>query len=169
MKTLDIKSKRYGNLKALVDDDDYEKLKTNFNNMKWCVSKNNKGLYVQKRTSEGIIYLHRYIMNNPNGIVDHINNDTLDNRKENLRITTTSNNLRNGTIRVNNTTGVKGVCYNKDRKKYEARIKVNYKSILLGRFDTLEEAKNKRKDAEIKYWAVKGSDENDISRVQKQI
>lgn len=169
MKTLDIKSKRYGNLKVLVDDDDYEKLKTNFNNMKWCVSKNHKGLYAQKRTSEGIIYLHRYIMNNPNGILDHINNDTLDNRKENLRITTTSNNLRNGTIRVNNTTGVKGVCYNKDRKKYEARIKVNYKNILLGRFDTLEEAKNKRKDAEIKYWAVKGSDENDISRVQKQI
>lgn len=169
MKTLDIKSKRYGNLQVLVDDDDYEKLKTNFNNMKWCVSKNRKGLYAQKRTSEGKIYLHRYIMNNPNGIVDHINNDTLDNRKENLRITTTSNNLRNGTIRVNNTTGVKGVCYNKDRKKYEARIKVNYKNILLGRFDTLEEAKNKRKDAEIKYWAVKGSDENDISRVQRQI
>lgn len=165
MKSLDIKSKRYGDLKVLVDDDDYEKLKNNFKNMKWCVTKNHKGLYAQKRTNEGKIYLHRYIMNNPNGIVDHINNNTLDNRKENLRVTTTSNNLRNGTLRTNNTTGVKGVRYDKERKKYEARIKVNYKSILLGRFDTLEEAKSKRKDAEIKYWAVEGSGEYDIPRI----
>ena len=93
-------------------------------------------------------------MNNPNGIVDHINHNTLDNRKDNLRVTTNSNNLRNGTIRTNNKTGVKGVSYCKERKKYVASIKVNYKTINLGRFDTLEEAKKKREEAEILYWAV---------------
>lgn len=135
--------------------------------MKWCVSKNHKGLYVQKRTNKGKIYLHRYIMNNANGIVDHINNNTLDNRKCNLRITTTADNLRNGTLRVNNKTGVKGVYYDKKMKKYVASIKVKYKNIYIGRYNTLEEAKIEREKAEVKYWAVKGDDDFDIPRVQE--
>ena len=133
--------------------------------MKWCVTKNRKGLYAQKRVNKNKIYLHRYILNNPEGVVDHINHNTLDNRKENLRITTNANNLRNGTLRNNNKTGIIGVYYSKKRKKYVATIKVNYKSIYLGRFNTLEEAKEKRKSAEIKYWAVEGEDAFDIPRV----
>lgn len=168
-KEIDVYSKKYGYLKALVDDEDYERLQKDFNNMKWCVSKNRKGLYVQKRVNKKILYLHKYIMNNTDGIIDHINHNTLDNRKCNLRITTNANNLRNGTIRTNNKTGVNGVYYDKSRNKYVASIKVNYKTIHLGRYNTLEEAKKIRKDAEVKYWAVKGSDEYDIPRVQKQI
>ena len=168
-KEIDIYSKKYGHLKTLVDDEDYERMQKDFNNMKWCVSKNHKGLYAQKRVNKKILYLHKYIMNNTDGIIDHINHNTLDNRKNNLRITTNANNLRNGTIRTNNTTGVNGVYYDKSRNKYVSKIKVNYKSIYLGRYDTLEEAKKHRKDAEVKYWAVKGSDEYDIPRIQKQI
>ena len=154
MKILYIKSNKYKDLEILLDDEDYEKIKKDFNNLKWSVTKNRKGLYAQKRVNKKIIYLHRYVMNNPDGIVDHINHNTLDNRKENLRGTTNSNNLRNGTIRKNNKTGVKGVSYCKKRKKFVATIKVNYKTINLGRYDTLEEAKEKRKEAEILYWAV---------------
>lgn len=154
MKTLTIFSKKYGKLEALLDDEDYNKIKEDFKNMKWCVSKNRKSLYVQKRTDKGKVYLHRYIMKNPKGIVDHINHNTLDNRKENLRIVNNADNLRNGTVRANNTTGKSGVYFRKDRNKYIARIKVNYETINLGSFDTLEEAIEKRKTAEMKYWVV---------------
>ena len=149
----------------LLDDEDYIKIEKEFKNLKWSVSKNGHGLYAQKRTSNGLIYLHRYILGNPNGIVDHINHNTLDNRKENLRITTNANNLRNSNIRVDNKSGIKGVRYRQDRKKYVASIKVNYKNIYLGSFNTLEEAAKERKKAEIKYWAVKGDGGFDISRV----
>ena len=169
IKELEIHSKKYGNLKVLLDDDDYERIQKDFNNMKWCVSKCRHGLYAQKRVNKKNIYLHRYIMGNPKGIIDHINHNTLDNRKSNLRTTTNANNLRNGTLRPNNKTGVNGVYFDKRRNKYVARIKVNYKDIFIGRYDTLEEAKENRKNAEIKYWAWEGSDENDLSRVQKEI
>ena len=164
-KEIDIYSKKYGYLKTLVDDEDYERLQKDFNNMKWCVSKNRKGLYAQKRVNKKIIYLHRYIMNFPNEVVDHINHNTLDNRKNNLRITSNANNLRNGTVRTNNKSGITGVSYDKKRKKYVSSIKVYYKTINLGRFDTIEEAIKARKNAEVKYWAVKGDDEYDIPRV----
>lgn len=155
IKELEVHSKKYGELKVLLDDNDYDKIRKDFNNMRWSVSKNRNNLYVQKRVGKRIIYLHRYIMNFPDGVVDHINHNTLDNRKENLRVVSNADNIRNGTVRINNKTGVNGVYFRKDRNKYIARIKVNYKSINLGSFDTLEEATKVRKNAEIKYWAVK--------------
>ena len=158
MKILKINSKKNGNLDVLLDDEDYERMQKDFVSMRWATSKCHKGIYLQKRVNKKIILLHRYIMGFPNGIVDHINHNTLDNRKENLRITNNANNLRNGTLRPNNKTGVVGVSYCEESKKYTAHIKVNYKSIYLGAFDTLEEAKTIRKNAEIKYWNYKGDD-----------
>ena len=159
MKILRIDSPKYGLINILLDDEDYERIEKDFKNLKWTVTKNRNKLYAQKMVNGKNIYLHRYIMNCPKGkYVDHINHNTLDNRKQNLRITNNADNLRNGEIRVNNKTGVKGVYFDKERKKYVARIKVNYKGIFLGRFDTLEEAQKIRKEAEIKYWAVDGGD-----------
>lgn len=154
MKKIRINSKKYGILEILLDDEDYNKIQKDFNNLNWSITKNHNGLYAQKRVNKKNIYLHRYIMNNPNGIVDHINHNTLDNRKENLRITNNANNLRNGNIRKNNKSGINGVYYDKKRNKYSASIKVNYKNIFLGRFKTLEEAIKIRKQAELKYWEI---------------
>lgn len=159
MKELIINSKKYGILKALLDDKDYEKIKQDFKNLDWTVTKNRNKFYAQKRVNGKNIYLHRYIMNCPKDkYVDHINHNTLDNRKENLRITNNADNLRNGEIRINNKTGVKGVYFDNIRKKYVAKIKVNYKDIFLGRFDSLEKAQKIRREAEIKYWAMNGGD-----------
>jgi hypothetical protein len=156
MKQLIIDSKKYGTKIVLLDDEDYERIKNDFKSTKWCVTKNRNNLYAQKRADKKMIYLHRYIMNCPKEMyVDHVNHNTLDNRKCNLRITTNADNLRNGNIRKNNTTGINGVYYDKTRKKYVARIKVNYKNIMLGRYNTLEEATNIRKNAEIKFWQTK--------------
>ena len=159
MKTLKINSSKYGLINVLLDDEDYERIEKDFKNLKWTVTKNRNKFYVQKRVNGKNVYLHRYVMDCPKDkYVDHINHNTLDNRKENLRITTNADNLRNGKIRVNNKTGVKGVYFDNKRNKYIARIKVNYKGIFLGRFDTLEEAQKIRKEAEIKYWAMNGGD-----------
>jgi hypothetical protein len=72
--------------------------------------------------------------------VDHINNNTLDNRIENLRWATVQENTFNSKICKNNTSGVKGVSYNKRDKKWVASIKINGKKSHLGSFDNKEEA-----------------------------
>jgi len=83
--------------------------------------------------------MHRMIVNAPDGmLVDHINGDTLDNRKENLRICTPSENIRNSKRRSTNTSGFKGV--NFQCGKWMARIMIHQKRYNLGLFDTPEEA-----------------------------
>ena len=158
MKTLEIKSKMYGVFNVILDDDTYEKLKTEFKNMKWCVrvSPNRRNLYYfQKRLpNRKLIELHRWIMDFPEKgkFVDHINHNTLDNRKENLRVVSNSDNLKNARTRIDNKTGHKGVSFDKTRNKWSVGIKVNYKKIFIGRFDNFEDAIKARKEAEIKYW-----------------
>lgn len=70
--------------------------------------------------------------------VDHINGQTLDNRKQNLRICSQAENCRNRSKDRRNTTGYKGPVWN--RGAWAVRITFNYKGIYVGRYDTLEEA-----------------------------
>lgn len=70
--------------------------------------------------------------------VDHINGVTYDNRASNLRLATASQNQANSVIRKDNTSGYKGVCFNKKRNKWRARIYINNKQISIGYFDTPE-------------------------------
>ena len=73
-------------------------------------------------------------------IIDHINGDKLDNRIENLRSATVGQNQHNRKTNTNNTSGYKGVCWDKAMKKWRARIKLEDKSIHLGYFTNAEEA-----------------------------
>lgn len=70
---------------------------------------------------------------------------------QNCRWATYSEQNRNQRIRSTNKTGITGVWKNK-RGSYEANIGINYKQIKLGVFNNLEEAKEARKQAELKYW-----------------
>jgi hypothetical protein len=83
------------------------------------------------------IMLHRYIMElagrDPGARVDHINKNRLDNRLQNLRAATASQNAVNSKLRVNNKSGFRGVSW--ESGKWLAKIKVNYVPIRLGRFD----------------------------------
>jgi len=98
------------------------------------------------------VLLHRYIMKPPSGyIVDHINRNKRDNRRENLRLANKSLNAFNSKIYKNNKSGVTGVYFRKNTKKWTAEIKVNYRKICLGCYETKEEAINARKKAEQKY------------------
>jgi hypothetical protein len=73
-------------------------------------------------------------------MLDHINQSRQDNRIENLRECTRSQNQFNQKTNKKSKTGVKGVTWRKDRQKYRARVKVHSKEVFVGHFDTIEEA-----------------------------
>ena len=83
--------------------------------------------------------------------IDHINQTKADNRIENLRLATPSQNRSNVTKYKNNTSGFKGVSWNKRDKKWQAFIMHNKKSIRLGRFATPELAHAAYKQAATKH------------------
>ena len=131
------------------DLEDYDKIKD------YCWHVNNIG-YLAARKSEinAPILMHRLIMNcnEFSEVVDHISHNKTDNRKINLRICTQKENSRNHVISSLNTSGTSGVTYDKSRNKWVATIVENGKTIHLGRFDTYEDAANKRSEAENTYF-----------------
>jgi len=68
----------------------------------------------------------------PTKIIDHKNLVTFDNRWKNLREATHSQNKANTACRANNTSGFKGVSCNKEKNKWQAQIKIDYKNYHLG-------------------------------------
>jgi hypothetical protein len=85
------------------------------------------------------LLLHRAILNPDDHLCcDHIDGDGLNNRRSNLRIVTKAQNNINRRRRVTNTSGVKGVSYDKQSGKWAANIGINGKNHWLGRFDTKE-------------------------------
>jgi hypothetical protein len=87
----------------------------------------------------------------PDDDMDHINGIRTDNRIENLRVVTLTENQRNQAISSRNTSGHMGVCWQKRTKSWRARISENNKSINLGHYKDKDEAIRVRKLAEIKY------------------
>lgn len=114
----------------IFDLADYELIKQ----YTWHISKN--GYVVSKE-----FLLHRLVMNAPKDMfVDHKDGNKLDNRKSELRICTVRDNSRNIHSCKNNTSGYKGVVWDKDLNKWRAQIKVDYKTVYLGVFDDIENA-----------------------------
>lgn len=106
----------------------------------------------------GSVGLQYYLMNrdsNPEYYIDHINHDTLDNRKNNLRVTTNKYNLRNRHSKnSNNTTGYRNVIFNKRRKKkpYVVQLQINGKNKVLGTFEDVHEAGEFAEEMRQKYY-----------------
>ena len=105
----------------------------------------NKGGYLRTTFDGKLRYNHHIIWAMHRGswpvMLDHINRNRQDNRIENLRECTPSQNAFNQKLQTNNTTGIKGVTWRKDRQKYRARCVVQNAEIFIGHFDTIEEAK----------------------------
>lgn len=112
-----------------------------------------KRYYVYSTSKKPRVLLHRFLLNAPNDLfVDHKNHNTLDNRKDNLRIATNSENQQNrqgATSR--NRFGVLGVYWGKRDKKWVARLMVNRKYVLDKKFDHLEDAERAVYEARAKY------------------
>lgn len=138
------------NKEVIIDKEDFEKI----NNYTWRFGA--KGYAVSskmKNSKNHIILMHRLIMNAPNGmVVDHINHNTLDNRKSNLRICTTSQNVMNSKTHKGSRSRARGVDYHKRDKLWRARIMVKGKRISIGWFKTEEEAIDARLKAEKIYF-----------------
>lgn len=124
-------------------------------NYTWSATKGNNTYYATTNiTEEGIhtsLHMHRLIMDAPEGsLIDHEDQDGLNNRKDNLRFCTKQENARNSKLFSNSTSGVKGVTWQKNRKYWEAHIAIDQKKIHLGSFSTIEDATKARKEAEAK-------------------
>lgn len=99
--------------------------------------KNPEGYWKNSRDQ----YLHRLIMlPGPGLVVDHINGDRSDNRRENLRVCTRQQNMYNQQPRQGTSTPYKGVQLKDDGKRYKAYIKQHGRMLHLGYFPTAEEA-----------------------------
>ena len=133
------------NYYTLVNDDDYKI----FSKERWQANVKDRR-NITKVTASRVkaingkpttLYLHREIMKAPKGMyVDHINGDTLDNRRRNLRLCSNSENMRNRGKNTNNTSGYKGVSFSKERNMWESKIIHQYKTYHLGYFNTKEKA-----------------------------
>ena len=156
MKIFIVKSKTHGTFKIKLDNEDYYKIISISKTTKWTAAKKKSGFYFQKQFpgEKKLTEMHRFIMGSPKGkIIDHINRNTLDNRKSNLRICSHSANIRNGKLRINNSTGFSGIEKNMSNK-WTARIKVNYHNLWLGSFTRKTDAIKARKEAEKKYFNI---------------
>jgi hypothetical protein len=130
---------------AFVDDEDYDFLLQ----WKWCsyFSPITKTYYAirNSRINEKIkrinIYMHREIMEtNKILFCDHINHDTLNNQKYNLRNCIFINNMQNKKLYKNSTTLYKGVIFDKETGKYRSRIGIDNRKIHIGRFSSAIDA-----------------------------
>lgn len=101
--------------------------------------------------------MHRIVMNAGKGkVIDHINGNGLDNQKKNLRECTHAENCKNMGQYASNTSGYKGVSWNKCRGMWQAYIKDNGKQRHLGYFPDVIQAAKAYNKASKKYYGKFG-------------
>ena len=135
---------------AIVDDEDYNYL-LDYN---WRCLKNGRTCYaIFGRRINGkysLVWMHRMIMDakDRKQEVNHINHNGLDNRRQNLRITTHDKVVIQSQVLNNKTTKHKGISYHKPSNKWRSRISINGKTIYLGYYiNEIEAAKAYEKKA----------------------
>jgi hypothetical protein len=134
---------------TLVDDIDFP----NLSKFKWHASLKHSGFYARRNNPTGsgpsMLLMHREIMGNPGCLVDHRNGNTLDNRRENLRLASFAQNSANRHV-FENTSGFKGVSFQpytqktgkraKRSKPWRASICSDKRHICIGYYSSAEEA-----------------------------
>lgn len=140
---------------TFVDEEDYQRvIQYNW----WSQIRKNNVWYAKVRMrlpggERRLVSLHRFIMNcHSDDQIDHIDHDGLNNCKDNLRICTASQNRQNERKRNNTSSQFKGVCWDRNRRMWLARIKVDKKLYNLGRFNSEQQAAKVYDLAAIKHF-----------------
>lgn len=138
-----------------IDDEDYDdviKHKWRFDKSTGYIIRVQYLGVTQKKEKYKKIYLHRYLMRPELGfVVDHINRNKLDNRRENLRQCSQRFNCYNSRLSKNSTSGFRGVSWNKSAKKWSASITADRKKVHLGVFANKMDAISARVESEKAY------------------
>lgn len=136
MKRIDVSTPKFPDTYVIVDDRNYDRVMAEG---KWSAIEDGNCMYA-KRTRPDTL-MHRFILNAAKGEkVDHRNINGLDNREENLRMCTTSQNMANSRKHINSASKYKGVCPNKLQGGWYSTICCDGKRKRLGSFETQEEA-----------------------------
>lgn len=127
-------------LVAVVDDEDYERV---IRAGKWSAARGRSTFYARRKARQAngqrtSLRLHNFLTGWP--LVDHINGDGLDNRRANLREATNAQNMRNKGLYRNNSSGFKGVSWQKECRKWQAGIRLDGTRRHLGLFLVAEDA-----------------------------
>lgn len=133
--------------RALIDIEDVEKV----SQYKWYLG--NNGYVFNDTDKDNRLALHRFVIGYEGDLyLDHINNDRVDCRKENLRVVNPRQNVVNSPSKSNFENEDIGINYNKDKNLWETYIGYKNNRIYLGGFKDKEDAIKTRRQAEIKYF-----------------
>ena len=121
---------------AIVDADVFEEL----NKYKWYADRDGNTFYARRAYTDENGNLHRIrmhreilnVLNNAAIKIDHINGNGLDNRRSNLRYATDAENRYNRSGNKNATSKYKGVSWDKEKRKWRAKLQLNGKCIHIG-------------------------------------
>jgi hypothetical protein len=139
--------------RALINVEDIDLIK----DFKWYLSKDGYAVSTDKNKTLGTSYItmHGIIMNCIKGFKitpDHDNKNRLDNRRNNLRLSTRSEQQMNHNKNIKNTSGIIGVNWDKFYSRWLVRISINKKSKNIGYFDDLQDAIITRLKAEKEFY-----------------
>lgn len=146
-----------------IDKDDKEKIQARH----WRVShKKNKVYAVSGNVKIGNIYLHNFISNytHQDGYeVDHIDGNSFNNRKSNLRIVSRLQNIQNVSARIDNKIGIRGIVFHKEWHSYTVDFSFNKKRFYFPHWKSLQEAVWCRKTCE-EYFGLEMLNRNPIAQ-----
>lgn len=139
-----VKSRTLGIVEVLIDTEDLKLVDESFSYLIICRNYKRNLSYVsgKKKNDEGTMLLHRLVTNAPRHMmVDHINHNTLDNRKKSLRLVTNAENQQNRKGAPSNSkSGIRGVHWHKKANKWHSQFKLNGKKITVGYYESLHDA-----------------------------
>lgn len=143
---VDVSTKKHPDTIALISPEDADILSDGGG--RWAARRVGEQIYVSRRRNGKIVYLHRLILEfelSDGDLVDHINGDCLDNRRENLRVADKSINAKNTKLSSANTTGFVGVTLDKRYGVYNASLTDNGVKFYCGSFKSAEQAAEARR------------------------
>ena len=147
---------------VFVDVEDVERVAA----YQWRISKKRNKYYVVTSPKGKQQYLHSFVLGKkaPEGYeIDHIDSNSLNNCKNNLRIVSRNQNIRNVNVRIDNQIGIRGVSYDKRSSKYTVDASYDKQRFYFKQWKTLEEAVWCRKAFE-DYFDLKMMSRNPLAQ-----